>query len=137
MLRSMTALLAFATLPNCVENRNLVPFTRAYIGDYGSDSKITIVGVIDTTGINFYSLFENDDHRSGNHCMSLILDRDGQAAAKRLSGQRVQVSGNAIPMVELEEAMPNKYGEINGREWSGTRCGGHIAIYVTSWQELE
>jgi hypothetical protein len=132
MLRPLNSLLALVALSGCTAPQSAIPFSRAQAGDFVSTSKLSVVGVIDTTGVNFYSLFADESQRAGTDCISLILDHQGQAIAKRLSGRGAIATGNAIPMDELNQAMPNQYSEINGREWSGTRCTGRIAIYVTA-----
>lgn len=136
MLKSLTSLFAIVALSGCVNSQSTIPFSRAQAGDITTTSQLSVAGVIDTTGVNFYSLFMDEDQRSGTDCIPLILDHEGQALAKRLTGSRAMVSGSAIPMVELNQAMPNQYGEINGREWSGTRCTGKIAIYVTALKAI-
>ncbi|MBJ7527528.1 MAG: hypothetical protein JHD10_09885 [Sphingomonadaceae bacterium] len=132
MLRPLIALLALVTLSGCAAPQNVIPFSRAQAGDFVSTSKLSVVGVIDNNGIDLYLLFMTEGQRSGTNCIPLILDRRGKSLAKRLSGGRVIATGNAIPIDELNQAMPNQYGEINGRYWSGTTCTGRIAIYVTA-----
>lgn len=136
MLKSLMSLSAFVALSGCMASQSTVPFSRAQAGDLAAPSNLSVAGVIDTTGVNIYSLFMDEGDRSGTDCIPLILDREGQTRAKRLAGSRAVVSGNAIPMAELNQTMPNQYGEINGREWSGTRCTGRIAIYVTALKTI-
>jgi hypothetical protein len=135
MLRSLIYLFAFAGLMACA-SQPTIPFSRAQAGDFAPTPKLSVVGVVDTTGVNFYSLFMDETQRSGTDCIPLILNRQDQALAKQLSGRRAIATGSAIPMDELNQAMPNQYGEINGREWSGTRCTGHVAIFVTALKAL-
>jgi hypothetical protein len=137
MHRRLTTLFALVGLTGCVSQQNTIPFARAQAGDFALTTEISVIGVLDTTGVNFYSLFMDDSQRASPECIPLILDRQDQTLAKRLSGRRAIVSGRAIPMDELNQALPNEYGEINGREWSGTRCTGRIAIYVTALETVK
>ena len=118
-------------LSACLSHRTITDFEDVFRGSITYPAEITVDGLMDTSGVNFYSLFNVGSPLTGSDCIPLILDSVGQDRAKRLSGRRVTVQGRALPMDELNEAIPGQYGEIDGREWSGTRCDGRAAIYVT------
>jgi len=122
---------ALMTLSACVSPVSTANFDDVYLGSLSYPSEVSLDGVIDTSGTNFYSLFDFGSPLTGSDCIPLILDRTGQNRAKRLNGRRVVVQGRVIPMDKLNEVIPGQYGEIDGREWSGTRCDGKAAIYVT------
>lgn len=128
MLRPMM-LAALAVLSACATQIATVPFREIYREAWTASSEIIVAGVMDTSGVNFFSLF-GSGARDGSDCVPLILNHLGQTRAKQLSGRRVLVQGRAIPMDELDQVIPGQYGEIDGREWSGTRCFGKTAIYV-------
>lgn len=121
-------------LVGCASQTANVRFDDVLNGNISTSSDFAVIGLMDTTGVNFYSLFREHDQQSSSNCIPLILDHPGQIRAKQLHGARVLVRGHAIPMDELNDVLPYKYGEINGREWSGTRCDGRIGIYVTNLQ---
>jgi hypothetical protein len=135
VLKPLTVLLTLAALLGCAAPQRVISFSRAQTGDLPT-SKLSVVGVVETTGVNFYSLFRNESQRSGSICIPVILDHQDQALATRLSGGRFMVTGSAIPIDELNQVLPNQYGEIHGRAWSGTRCTGQIAIYVMALKPM-
>lgn len=137
MHKPLIPVLTLLTLLGCAAQQEMISFSKAQTGDLTQTSNLSVVGVLDTTGVNFYSLFADENELQGTDCIPLILDREDQIFAKRSKGRRAMVFGSAIPMDELNQAMPNEYGEINGREWSGTKCNGRLAIFVTELTALD
>lgn len=137
MLKSLIPVIAFLTVVACAAQQETISFFKAQAGDLAQTSNLSVIGVLDTTGVNFYSLFADENERQGTDCIPLILERDDQILVKQFTGRRAKVIGSAIPMNELNQAMPNEYGETNGREWSGTRCTGRLATFVTELRTLD
>lgn len=96
-----------------------------------SDLKVSIEGTLDTTGIDFYSLFASRGDIRGSACIALILTDAGLKKAKALNGKRVIVRGKLLFLADLNTLLPDQSGKINGRIWAGTRCTGESAIYVS------
>jgi hypothetical protein len=114
----------------CTNRGTIPPFGNVLNGSSDVPNEVRVVGFVDTQGVNFYSLFSDRSQRNGINCIPLILNRRGQSDSKRLSGRKVEVAGNVIPMADLNEAIPTEFGQVNRRDWSGTRCNGQAAIYV-------
>jgi hypothetical protein len=133
MLR-IIATFSIACFSGCATSKTPTSFDSVFRGEAAGASDVGVSGVIDTGGVNFYSLFSAADRREGPGCIGLILSRSDQKKANILNGRKVFVRGKVIFRSDLNATLPNEYGEINGRPWSGTRCNGEALIYVTELQ---
>lgn len=115
----------------CAAPERTVPFAQALSGEATSDLKVSIEGTLDTTGIDFYSLFASRGDIRGSACIALILTDAGRKKAKQLNEKRVLVRGKLLFLADLNTLLPDQSGKINGRIWAGTRCTGETAIYVS------
>ena len=107
------------------------PFHSVLRGEVTDTSTVAVSGKIDTTGVNFYSLFDGGASVAGSDCIALVLTDSDQQRAKLLNGKPVRVRGKIMFQADLNRILPNQSGEINGRAWSGTRCTGETVLYVT------
>ncbi|HWL95566.1 MAG TPA: hypothetical protein VNT79_18755 [Phycisphaerae bacterium] len=114
-----------------MQQHRILPFAAVVRGDVTDTSGAAVVGKMDTSGVNFYSLVAPNASEDRAECIALILTGADQQRAKRLNGTRVLARGRIIFLADLNQAIPGQIGEINGRAWSGTRCG-EVALYVTS-----
>ena len=132
MLRSLMAITILSSSVACASQALITPFSDAMSGHIDVSKEVRLLGIMDTKGVNFYSLFSNRSPLNSTDCLALILDRKGQKEAKAVANRSVEVSGRIIPLDQLNEVMPSEYGQIEGRDWSGTRCTGRSVVYVTS-----
>ncbi|MEZ5938563.1 MAG: hypothetical protein R3C52_10115 [Hyphomonadaceae bacterium] len=57
--------LAVVALSGCVAQQGTIP-SRVQTGDLAPTSNLSVIGVLDTTGVNVYSLFEGENERQGD-----------------------------------------------------------------------
>jgi len=133
MLR-VIATCSMAFFSGCAASEPPTAFDTVIRGETVNTSDVEVSGIIDTAGVNFYSLFDVDDQRYGSECIGLILSGSDQKRANLLNGRKVSVRGRVFFQADLNRVLPNEHGEINGRSWSGTRCTGETVIYVHELQ---
>ena len=97
---------------------------------------VRVEGRMDTSVINAYSLQDGNNSRRGNNCVGLILSDPDRRRAQSLDGQLIEVRGSVMGTGDLNTALPNGYGEINGRAWSGSVCDGQSVVYVRNIRVL-
>ena len=136
MLREIATLLLFCQA-GCTFGYTDQPILDVMAGKLAAGSRITVTGTMETTGINYYSLFAPEETTSGFKCIALILNDRDIKIAKSLNGQRAEVRGMIIPIDDLNEMIPTSRGEINKRLWTGTPCTGEAAIFVTKLKRIE
>lgn len=136
MQKSLTALVVIC-LAACAHQHTILPFGEVVKGELGDASRVSIVGTMDTSGINFYSLIELSDSPGNRNCIALILSDGDQARADQLHGREVLVRGSVLYLADLARMIPSERGQINGRSWAGTDCEGEVAIYVTHLEAID
>ena len=120
-------------LPACAKT-TLIPFSSLFSGDRTEPLGVTVAGLMDTAGVNFYSL-SRSPNAAPEDCIALILKRHDQFLAKTSNRKRVVVRGRVFSMDELDQVIPRQHGQINGRQWSVTKCAAKMAIYVTDLRQ--
>lgn len=94
---------------------------------------VVVEGRIDTLGVDLYSLqpFSVPVEQFDENCLPLLLSSDDVQRAKQLHGQYATITGELIPLADLVQAIPSHSGQVDGRQWSGTKCDSAYVLYVT------
>jgi hypothetical protein len=134
----MQVKLAFAILGivGCAAPPPTAPFHSVLRGEVAQTPTVAVLGRVDTTGVNFYSLFDVAASVAGTDCIALLLTDRDRRRAKLLDGKQVRVRGKMMFQADLDQILPSQSGEIDGRKWSGTRCTGETVLYVTKIERI-
>lgn len=108
----------------------IVPFGQVARGEM-AEGPLSVAGRVERLAPNDYVLRSSAPVENAADCISLILAADDRAVAERLVGVDAVAQGRPVFVFDLEH--PQDSGDLlQGRPYTGTRCEGDVAVFVTS-----